>query len=82
MLWMAWRMVCVLRVREIRLSGLRLRGWLDFVVVRDGGLGAVRPSDLFGGPVLIVVIDICPVVLSLGFVVLLKTCRNVDSIFL
>lgn len=76
------RMVLRLRMGQVRLETVWLRGRLNLVMVWDGGLRAIRPCDLFGGPVFIVIINVCPVGLALGIVVLLKTCRNVDSIFL
>lgn len=60
-----------------------MRGWLRVVVVVwNGGLGPVSPSDLFGRPILIVVFNVGPIVLALGSVLLLKARRNMNSIFL
>lgn len=75
-------MVQLRRVGHVGLEAVWLRRRLDFVMVRDGGLCAVGPSDLFRRPVFIVVVDVCPVRLALGIVVLLKTGRNVDSVLL
>lgn len=45
----------------------------------QSGLGAISPGDGLGGPVIVVVIDVCPLVLPLG-IFFIQATSHVNSI--